>query len=147
MNRGGRGSVGSYWPHTRIRRRGIAGSENLRMRKFFKKSSAFLSVIFLFTLGYVWTRVQVVETGYRLRRLEETRLKLKEDNHSLMVEAAMLRSPQRLEQMAAQLGLKRPDQGQVIFLKNLNTAPSDGRYSLTAIGGGIPPGQNHRPKP
>ncbi|MBI3540830.1 MAG: cell division protein FtsL [Deltaproteobacteria bacterium] len=110
-------TIGSYaWPETRIRRRGIAGYQNLKRRTLLRKSAAYLAVFFLFSLGYVWARVKVIETGYRLRRLEEVQEKLKEENRSLAVEAATLRSPQRLERLAAQVGLKRPTEKQIYFL-------------------------------
>lgn len=106
-----------FWPHTRIRKRGLAANKGLKMRGFVKSVAVYLSLIFAFSLGYVWTRVQVLETGYRLRTLEADKDRLKEDNRSLMVEAATLRSPQRLEQLAAQMGLKQPTQNQIIYLK------------------------------
>lgn len=105
-----------HWPHTRIRRRGLAGYKNIRMRRFLQKSAATLGILFVFALGYVWTRVQVIETGYRLSRLEEAREKLKEENHALRVEAATFRSPQRLERLATEFGLKRPAENQVYIL-------------------------------
>lgn len=105
------------WPQTRIRRRGMATHQSLRMREVFKQTSIFLAVFFLLALGYVWTRVQVVETGYRLRQLEEIRDKLKEENRALSVEVATLKSPQRLEVIAARMGFKPPTEEQVYFLK------------------------------
>lgn len=105
-----------FWPHTRIRRRGMAASKGRRMRSFLVGAAGYLGIFFAFSLGYVWTRVQVVETGYRLRNLEVVREKLKEENRSLMVEAATLRSPQRLERIAAQMGLRRPASNQIIYL-------------------------------
>ena len=114
----GSGGVGvSYWPRTRLHRQGIAGVRNLRMRRIFGRIAPPLAIFFVFAIAYVWTRVQVVEAGYRLRHLEVEREKLKEENRSLAVEAAMLRSPQRLERIAAGMGLKRPNEKQVYFLK------------------------------
>lgn len=106
-----------FWPHTRIRRRGMATTQSLKMRGILKNSAVYLAVFFVFALGYVWTRVQVVETGYRLRSLVDRQMTLKEQNRSLMVEAATLRSPQRFEQIAAQTGLRRPTGAQIIYLK------------------------------
>jgi cell division protein FtsL len=124
MNR----AIGTYvWPHTRIRKKGLAGYQNLKRRSFLKNAAVYLAVFFAFALGYVWTRVQVVETGYRLRQLEVTQEKLKEENRALMVEAATLRSPQRLEQIATQLGLKRPEERQVYFVEEEKV--SGGRFS------------------
>lgn len=110
--------VGSYiWPHTRIRRRGIAGYQNIQKRNFFKNAAVYLVVFFAFALGYVWTRVQVIETGYQLRQLEIAQETLKGENRALLVEAATLRSPQRLEKIAQKIDLKRPTEGQVHFVK------------------------------
>ena len=113
-----RSIVGSYdWPHTRIRRRGLVGYRNQRLRGLFKGAAFYLIVFFLFGLTYVWTRVRVVEMGYHLRTLESEQEKLREENRSLTVETATLRSPQRLEEVAFRLGLKRPSEKQVYFLQ------------------------------
>ena len=106
-----------FWPHTRIRRRGMAGYRNLQMRSLFKGTAIYLTFFFVFALGYVWTRVQVMEMGYRIRQFQGVHDRLKEENREMAVEAATLRSPQRLETMATQLGLKRPGQNQIYFLK------------------------------
>ncbi|HEX5037231.1 MAG TPA: cell division protein FtsL [bacterium] len=107
-------------PQTRIRKRGMAVSQSLKMRRLLKTMAVYVSVIFLFSLGYVWTRVQVVESGYRLRKLEEQRDRLKEANRSLLVESATLKSPQRMAQIAKQMGLQRPVENQIVFLKKEN---------------------------
>lgn len=104
-------------PQTRIRKRGMAVSQSLKMRRVLKSMAVYVGAIFLFSLGYVWIRVQVVESGYRLRKLEEQQQKLKEDNRSLLIEAATLKSPQRMAQIAKQMGLQRPIENQVVFLK------------------------------
>lgn len=112
-----RNTVGNvYWPKTRIRKNGMAAHQQSRMRGTLKGVAVYLVIFLVFALGYVWARIQVVETGYRLRRLEEVREKLREENQSLTVEAATLRSPQRLESLARNMGLKRPTESQVKFL-------------------------------
>ncbi len=118
--------VGSvYWPHTRIRKRGLVATQNLKMRTFFKSAAVYVAIFFVFCLGYVWTRVQVIETGYRLRRFEETLERAKEINRSLMVEAATLRSPQRLEAASVELELKRPTEQQRIYYLRKNVAKGE----------------------
>jgi cell division protein FtsL len=104
-------------PQTRIRRRGMALNQSIKMRRLLKTMAVYVAVLFLFCLGYVWIRVQVVETGYRLRQLQDRKHKLEEANRSLMVESATLKSPQRLEQIARQMGLKRPTEEQIVYLK------------------------------
>ncbi len=65
-------------------------------------------------LFYVWAQVTTVILGYRLseaaRELQEER----EVNRGLQLEAASLRSPERLEQMGVQFGLMPPTQDQVL---------------------------------
>ena len=106
-----------YWPQTKIRRRGLHGYRNIRMRELLKSSVLYAAVIFVFVLGYVWLRAKVTEVGYRIRHLEEIQEDLKAQNHSLMVEAATLKSPQRLESIAAQMGFKKPTEDRVYFMK------------------------------
>ena len=110
--------TGSYsWPQTRIRRQGLLGYQNLRMRGLFKSMSVYVALFLVFALTYVWSHIKVMELGYHIRQLEETQEKLKEQNRALMVEAATLRSPQRLENIAKELGLKRPDEHKVYIIK------------------------------
>ncbi len=106
-----------YWPNTRIRRKGMAVRKQIRMRGTLKSVALYLAIFLFFALAYVGTRVQVVETGYRVSHLEKLHEKLAEENQALKVEVATLRSPQRLETIAAGVGLKRPRQEQVKFLK------------------------------
>lgn len=105
------------WPNTRIRRKGMAVRKQIRMRGALKSAALYLAIFLFFAMAYVWTRVQVVETGYRLSHLEKVHVQLAEENQALKVEVATLRSPQRLERYAEDMGLKRPRQEQVKFLK------------------------------
>lgn len=105
-----------YWPQTKIRRRGLRGYQNLRMRQWIRASALYVALIFIFFLGYVWLRAKVTEIGYRIRHQEEVQEDLKAQNHSLMVEAATLKSPQRLEKLAASMGFKKPTEAQVHFI-------------------------------
>ncbi len=109
-------TISYYGPRTRIRRRGLVAYRNLKQRHFLRGAVVYLVVFFIFALAYVWTRVQVMETGYNLGRLQELHEKLKEENHSLLVETATLRSPQRLEVIATKLSLKEPTTDQVYFV-------------------------------
>lgn len=118
MRRGGMIAGQYYWPQTRIRKRGMRGYQNIRMRQFLKSSAVYVALIFVFVLGYVWLRAKVTELGYHIRSLEETQEDLKAQNHSLMVEAATLKSPQRLESLASQMGYKKPSEGQVYFVNS-----------------------------
>lgn len=104
------------YANTRIRRQGYDGYSNLKRRKWVKEALLYVTFFFIFALFYVWTRVQVTETGYRLRQLAEEGDKIKEIHHALTVEAATLKSPRRLEEAANRMGLLRPSESQVIIL-------------------------------
>lgn len=74
--------------------------------------------IFLAVLLYVWQRVNVIEMGYRIEALERERKELLQKNKALLIEAASLGSPQRIEEIAiSQLGMVRPSPGQMVFIR------------------------------
>ncbi|MBI2083641.1 MAG: cell division protein FtsL [Deltaproteobacteria bacterium] len=95
---------------------GIIGAQRVRKRRTLKTAAYFLSVVFVFALLHVWTRVRVVETGYEIRRLMEQGEELQGEHHSLKLEVATLRSPARLGKVASRLGLKRPPEKQVTLI-------------------------------
>ena len=65
---------------------------------------------------HVTSRVLVVDTGYRLSRLEEENRQLTLRNDRLKLELATLVSPARLEKLARDQGLQPPPAGTVISL-------------------------------
>jgi cell division protein FtsL len=70
-----------------------------------------------FILVYVWTRLQVVETGYTLSATRQVVRELEEEHQRLEMEWTALTSPARLAEMAhRRLGLERPLPGQVVVL-------------------------------
>lgn len=74
--------------------------------------------IFLAVLLYVWQRVNVIEMGYRIEALEKERKELLQKNKALLIEAASLGSPRRIEEIAiSQLGMVRPSPGQMVFIR------------------------------
>ena len=101
----------------------VIHSQNLRQRRFLKESALFVAIGFLFALFYVWTRVQVVETGYQIRHLATQAEELKGQNHALRVEVATLKSPVRLDAVALELGLKRPPEKQVMMISSIVSSP------------------------
>ena len=67
----------------------------------------FLWIIPFLLLGifYVWQHIEVVKSGYCINRLKSERTKLIEENHILQLNSASLRSPQRIEAIAKNMGL------------------------------------------
>ncbi len=82
----------------------------MRTNIFQKTVSAFryfLWVIPFILLGifYVWQHIEVVKSGYCINKLKSERTKLIEENHILQLNVASLRSPQRIERIAKDMGL------------------------------------------
>ena len=66
-------------------------------------------VIFL----YAWQHFQSVQLGYQLQSFKAQQSQLTELNRQLTLEAASLRSPARIDEIARQLGLTAPAAGQL----------------------------------
>ena len=67
----------------------------------------FLWIIFLILLGifYVWQHIELGKSGYSINKLKSERIKLVEENRILQMNAASLRSLNRIESMAKDMGL------------------------------------------
>lgn len=73
---------------------------------------AFLSLI------YIWSRVQVIQSGYDINRLKNERTSLKNENQRLEMELSLLESPERLENIAGEkLGLALPRGERIIEIQ------------------------------
>ena len=76
-----------------------------------------LSAAVLFVgLYYVWTRMQMVQTGYEISILERKNRELKKRTRELLLEIASLQSPEELEKKASKIGLSLPEMGKVIHV-------------------------------
>ncbi|MEE8138273.1 MAG: hypothetical protein V3R89_05715 [Thermoanaerobaculia bacterium] len=71
-------------------------------------------------LGYVWLNLELLDIGYEIHRLERT-LEAEEQLHrKLLMEAAYLASPQRIEARASEeLGMVPASLEQLIFLEEV----------------------------
>jgi len=79
---------------------------------------AILLIIFLGSgIGYVWSNFEGTQIGYDLSLLQQEELRLKELNQKLRVELATLTSPQNLEEMARNLGLREALSTQIVILQ------------------------------
>ena len=75
-------------------------------------------VIMLFSLVYIWSRVQVVQIGYDIGELQRQQKDLKTDNQKLKMEISVLKSPERIEKLAVEkLKMVWPTPDQVFELK------------------------------
>jgi cell division protein FtsL len=67
---------------------------------------------------YAWQHFSAVEYGYRIEQLKAQRDSAVELNRALRLEEASLRSPERIDVLARQMGLASPQAGQVVRLEN-----------------------------
>ena len=79
--------------------------------------SVSLAVLFFFTMIYAWQHLSSIEYGYKIEAQKIERDALLEQNRALRLEEASLRDPERIEQLAARLGLVAPQAGQVMHLE------------------------------
>lgn len=79
--------------------------------------SVALAVLFFFTMVYAWQHLSSIEYGYKIEAQKIERDGLLEQNRALHLEEASLRDPERIEQLAARLGLVAPQAGQVMHLE------------------------------
>ncbi|MBI1909766.1 MAG: cell division protein FtsL [Deltaproteobacteria bacterium] len=103
--------------HHPIRRGNEWGLSLFQKKRLLKDFTVLIVSLMVCSLFYVWSRIQTLEKGYRLGELRKTHDELKEIYHSLSLEAATLKSPQRLETIGRErFGLVPPRESQLIFL-------------------------------
>jgi len=71
------------------------------------------------SLLYVWQHVQLVRTGYAIKKIEREVVEWEKNNETLRLENERLKNPQRIEQMLAQnnLGLVFPQAKDIVRLR------------------------------
>lgn len=79
---------------------------------------AFIFLMAMISLFFVWSRIQVINYEYSISSLEGELRAQSQQNQQLRLESASLRSPSRIENIARQkLGLHTPSSQQVIMVK------------------------------
>jgi cell division protein FtsL len=67
---------------------------------------------------YVGAKVQIMRLGYQIEALEHEKRELERANRSLLIEAASLSSPARIEEFAVKrLGMVRPAKENIVSVK------------------------------
>ncbi len=71
-------------------------------------------------LAYTWVHIEIMRSGYRTDDREKELHGLLEEERRLLLEAAYLRQPERIEQRARQdLGMREPSLAQTVFYQEL----------------------------
>jgi len=71
-----------------------------------------LCFLFLIAMVYLWQHFSAIEYGYRIEQLKSQRDAIVESNRALSLEVASLKDLSRIEQLALQMGMRRPADGQ-----------------------------------
>ena len=73
-----------------------------------------MSIFFVCVMTYVWQHFSSIEVGYRVEAQKQQVEQMREENRQLRLTEAQLTDPNRIDQMAKQLGLDAPQPGQVV---------------------------------
>ena len=71
----------------------------------------------LIIFAFLWSRLMVVNTAYEISMANSARSGLIEQNKRLKLEYMRLKSPERIERLATELGFANPTSEQVVVLK------------------------------
>ncbi|MBI4777857.1 cell division protein FtsL [Candidatus Desantisbacteria bacterium] len=71
----------------------------------------------------IWQHIQVTSMGYEIVELQKQKMKAENTHTILQIECASLKSPQRIEDIAQQMGLKFPEKIEVIYLPQVVNSP------------------------
>ncbi len=94
----------------------LGGRTGMGRAGAFMVAGAAAAVLFV-GLFYVWSRMQVVQIGYDIARLEKTNKELEKRKRELMLELASLESPEALERKARdKAGLVFPSIDRVVHV-------------------------------
>ncbi len=100
----------------------LAKIEDPRRGREMRQFGVALSCLFFLVMTYTWQHFKAIEYGYKIESLKNERNGLSELNHTLRLEEASLRSPDRIDRLARQYGMQPPQAGQII---RMDAAPLD----------------------
>ena len=100
----------------------LAKIEDPRRGREMRQFGIALSCLFLLVMTYTWQHFKAIEYGYKIEYLKNERNGLSELNHTLRLEEASLRSPDRIDRLARQYGMQPPQAGQII---HMDSTPMD----------------------
>tara|TARA_B100000683_G_scaffold255823_1_gene275766 strand:- start:1184 stop:1480 length:297 start_codon:yes stop_codon:yes gene_type:complete len=88
-------------------------------KNYFVILLAFL-ILIASSLFWVWVRVEHIKTAYHINDLQNSLVKLDEEQRLLEVERSSLRRPERLRQLAyEQFQMKAPTPNQLMLISSL----------------------------
>ncbi len=102
---------------------------------------ASLAILLAMVMVYAWQHYSAIEYGYQNEHLRSQQEELMESNRQLKLEEASLQGPERIDELARQMGMQAPAAGQVIRMEPSESgepgAPVMARVAVSVI----PPAQ------
>ncbi|MFV1952150.1 MAG: septum formation initiator family protein [Nitrospinota bacterium] len=91
-----------------------------KQKRDFKEIAAYMFSVLILVSGmlfYIWPHVRIIRMGYEFERLENMHQDMIQTNKVLRLEAASLKSLERIDRIARErLGLTFPDDDQIVIL-------------------------------
>lgn len=106
----------------------IIKADDPERRRDVRQFTLVMSLLFAFTMVYVWQHFTAIEVGYRVEAQKTQVEQLREQNRQLRLNEAQLSDPGRIDVIARQLGLGAPAPGQVVR----PDGPSDSQQPVLA---------------
>ena len=104
--------------HTNFLARQKVKGDNKKARKKSFKMITMGVILMLSCFMFVWTRICVLDTGYKISEAIKIQGKYLQENRKLKIERASLAAPSRIEKVAKnKLGMINPKNNQVVILK------------------------------
>ena len=104
--------------HTNFLSRQKVKGDDKKARETSYKMITMGVILMLSCFMFVWIRICVLNTGYKISESVNTQEKYLQENRKLKIERASLASPSRIEKFAKnKLGMINPKNNQVVVLK------------------------------
>jgi len=95
----------------------VEKSKNFILSKITSKEILFgLVLLVCCSLAYLHLKIELIEVGYEIADNRTNKDRLIESNEILKAQFLNLKSPQRIEPLAASLGLKYPTQQDIVYI-------------------------------
>lgn len=100
-----------------VRRQPVALRSAAVRRRYIRHVATLVAVAVVFSLLFVWVRIQVIQLGYEVSRLRRETTELAQQKNRLEAEVEALKAPSRLEAIAReQLGMRLPMGNEIVFV-------------------------------
>ena len=114
QRRGRRGPTPEVFFAKHIDNSRIVKADNPQCRREIRSFTIATCILFFLVMTYVWQHFSAIEMGYSIEAQKLKVEHLREDNRQLLLTESQLVDPNRIDQIAKQLGMDAPQPGQVV---------------------------------